>query len=152
MTDTLCTNCGKPESKHIDSIYGKMCSRKALSKTFSTAPKKLSDPLEKVIEGKVCDYAKSLGCLHYKFTSPARRSVPDRMFVMPAGKGVFFIEFKRLGQEPTPSQAVEIDKIRKQGIPVYVVDNVSSGKAFVDNALSALEGVKGGQVVTMDDF
>lgn len=96
------------------------------------------DPLEKDIEKKVCDHAKSLGCLVYKFTSPARRSVPDRLFIMPGGRGVFFIEFKRLGQKPTPAQAVEIDKIRKKGVSVFVVDNVAQGKACVVQQLDDL--------------
>ena len=53
----------------------------------------MSDPLEKDIEAKVCLYARDKGMLTYKFTSPARAAVPDRMFIY---KGrVFFIEFKR---------------------------------------------------------
>jgi len=94
-----------------------------------------NDPLEKVIEQKVCDYAKQLGCLAYKFTSPARRSVPDRMFIMPEGKGVFFIEFKRKGKVPSPAQEVEIHKIKKQGVQCFVCDSVDLGKFVVDNML-----------------
>jgi len=92
---------------------------------------KNSDPLEKVIEEKVCAYAKQLGCLVYKFTSPARRSVPDRLFIMPDGRGCFFIEFKRKGQKPTASQEVEIQKIRAQGTRVFVVDDACVGKNLV---------------------
>lgn len=88
-------------------------------------------PLEKVIEKKVCDYAKSLGCLVYKFTSPSRRSVPDRMFITREGH-VWWIEFKRGGCEPTPAQAAEIEKMHKQGVVVWVVDNVAYGKHVVD--------------------
>lgn len=91
---------------------------------------KPSNPLEKVIEKKVCDYAKSLGCLVYKFTSPSRRSVPDRMFITREGR-VFFVEFKRLGCEATPAQKVEIEKIQQQGINVWVVDDVKYGKGIV---------------------
>lgn len=87
---------------------------------------KNSDPLEKDIERRVCDYAKQYGILCYKFTSPSRRSVPDRMFITKTGE-VFFIEFKRKGQKPTPSQEVEIGKIRKTGLKVYVIDNVPDG-------------------------
>lgn len=97
-----------------------------------------TNPLEKVIEQKVCDYAKWLGCLVYKFTSPARRSVPDRLFIMPHGKGCFFIEFKRLGGIATAAQQVEIEKIRKQGISVRIVDNVEEGKRVVRDQLFAL--------------
>lgn len=93
------------------------------------------DPLEKVIEQKVCDHAKKLGCIVYKFTSPSRRSVPDRIFIMPKGKGIFFIEFKRRGSHPTPAQTVEIEKIRMQGIKVFVIDEVEKGRSAVTSML-----------------
>jgi hypothetical protein len=88
------------------------------------------NPLEKDIEKRVCDYAKSLGMLVYKFTSPSRRSVPDRMFITKAGV-VFFIEFKRAGQKPTAAQEVEIEKIRKTCIKVFMIDDVPSGKEVI---------------------
>jgi hypothetical protein len=62
--------------------------------------------LEKQIEAKVCDYAKSKGVLAYKFTSPARAAVPDRLFIGPDGR-MWFCEFKREGAKPTPQQERE---------------------------------------------
>ncbi len=103
-----------------------------------TKPAKLPDPLEKVIEKKVCDHAKQLGCMAYKFTSPARRSVPDRLIILPGGKGCFFIEFKRRGQKPTDAQAIEIAKIRAQGVPVFVIDDVTSGKCCVADMVNGV--------------
>lgn len=87
--------------------------------------------LEKQIEAKVCDYAKSRGWLVYKFTSPARAAVPDRLFISPAGKCVF-VEFKREGQKPTPAQQREHQRLREQKVSVFVVDNVQDGMAVVD--------------------
>lgn len=87
--------------------------------------------LEKQIEKAVCDYAKSLGILTYKFTSPGRAAVPDRLFIAPGGK-VMFIEFKREGQKPTPAQAREHERLRAQGCWVWVIDNVVAGKLMVD--------------------
>ena len=97
------------------------------------------DPLEKDIESKVCDYAKSLGMLCYKFTSPSRRSVPDRMFITKFGV-VFFIEFKRLGCKPTPAQEVEIEKIYRTGVYVAVVNNVEQGKLIVLKQSTRIDG------------
>lgn len=91
----------------------------------------MSDPLEKDIEKKVCDFAKTLGMLAYKFTSPARRSVPDRLFVVPGGR-VFFVEFKRKGKKPSPAQEAEIAKLRGKGATVHVVDNVLDGKRVIE--------------------
>lgn len=90
-----------------------------------------ADPLEKSIEKKVCDHAKELGCVVYKFTSPAKRSVPDRLFILPDHKGCFFIEFKRKGCKPTEAQKIEIAKIRGQGMRVFVIDDVTTGRACV---------------------
>ncbi len=90
------------------------------------------DPLEKDIERKVCDYAKSLKMLCYKFTSPSRRSVPDRMFITSSGV-VFFIEFKRRGCKPTAAQEVEIAKIRATGVYVAIVNDVYVGKKIIEN-------------------
>jgi len=96
------------------------------------------DPLEKDIEKRVCDYAKSLKMLCYKFTSPSRRSVPDRMFITERGV-VFFIEFKRKGQKPTAAQWVEIKKIQATEVTVAVVDNVGEGK----NVITSMELMHG---------
>ena len=87
--------------------------------------------LEKQIEAKVCDYARSKGWLAYKFTSPARAAVPDRLMISPSGKCVF-IEFKRAGEKPTPAQAREHDRLRDQKVAVFVIDNVEDGKTLID--------------------
>lgn len=90
------------------------------------------NPLESAIEAKCCDYAKSAySILTYKFTSPNRRSVPDRLF-LPPQRPPFFIEFKRKEQSPTAAQAVEIARIRAQGVKVFVVDSVEQGRRVID--------------------
>ena len=91
--------------------------------------------LEKEIEKKVCDYAKSKGCLVYKFVSPAHRGVPDRMFITPKGR-VFFIEFKAPGKKPTQLQEHEMGKINSAGGCAVWVDNVVGAKFHVDAMLA----------------
>jgi hypothetical protein len=93
--------------------------------------------LEKQIEAKVCDYAKAKGMMVYKFTSPARAAVPDRLFIL-NGK-VFFIEFKREGQKPTPAQEREHNRMRQHQINVFVVDNVEQGKSTINLMLQMIE-------------
>ena len=87
--------------------------------------------LEKEIESRVCDYAASKGWLVYKFTSPARHAVPDRLFIAPGGR-VIFVEFKRTGQKPTVPQEREHARLRAHGVLVFVIDTVEAGKAMVD--------------------
>ena len=86
---------------------------------------------ESDIEKKVGEYVKSKGCLFYKFTSPARRAVPDRLVVLP-GVPPFFIEFKATGEAATPAQLREHVRLSDRGAHVYVVDDVEEGKAVVN--------------------
>jgi hypothetical protein len=89
------------------------------------------DMLEKDIEQRVSDYAKRLGWRSMKFTSPNRRSVPDRIFTrFPAH--IIFIEFKRLGMTPTKAQWKEILTLREEGFAVFVVDSVEAGRKVFD--------------------
>ena len=87
--------------------------------------------LEKDIERKVCEYAKLNNVDHYKFASPNRAAVPDRMFISTSGR-IWFCEFKREGQKPTPAQEREHLRMRSRGVTVYVIDNVDDGKAMID--------------------
>ena len=90
--------------------------------------------LEKEIEAKVCDYAKTKNVLVYKFTSPNRMAVPDRLFIRPDGR-IWFCEFKREGQKPTPAQEREHHRLRQHKVSVFVLDNIDEGKVMVDTML-----------------
>lgn len=89
-----------------------------------------TDPLEKDIERKVCDFAKEYGMLVYKFNSEQHRSVPDRLFI-PLNGRPFFVEFKRKNKRPTEAQAREIVRIRNHGVKCYVVDNIDEGRRII---------------------
>lgn len=91
-------------------------------------------PLEKYIEKKICDYARSVGCIVYKFTSPNQRSVPDRIIIAPGG-AVGWLEIKRKGEVPTKLQAIEHEKLRKIGATVSWVDDIFNGQEFVGKLL-----------------
>jgi hypothetical protein len=87
--------------------------------------------LEKQIEARVCEYARTKSVLAYKFTSPARAAVPDRLFISPNGR-MWFCEFKREGQKATVAQEREHTKLRQQKVNVFVIDNVTEGKMMID--------------------
>ena len=88
--------------------------------------------LEKDIESTVCRYAKQkYNFLVYKFTSPNRRSVPDRLF-FGHGDHYFLIEFKSPLGQLTPGQTREIKKLTDRGIRVYVVNSIELGKQVMD--------------------
>lgn len=98
--------------------------------------------LEKQIEKEVCFHAKQKGFLTYKFTSPSRSAVPDRLLITPWGT-VFFIEFKRTGEEPTPQQHREHDRLRKMNILLFVVDNIPDGKKLIDGIWERISTIAG---------
>lgn len=87
--------------------------------------------LEKEIEQKVVNYAKSKDFLAFKFTSPSNRSVPDRLFISPTG-GIFFIEFKRKGKIPTKLQESTFKMLTERRVTVEVVDDYEAGKLLID--------------------
>lgn len=77
--------------------------------------------LEKDVEKYLVDRIKKLGGIAYKFTSPARRSVPDRLIILPR-KPVEFAECKRPGGDLTVKQKLQIELLRSLGVTVHVID------------------------------
>ena len=82
---------------------------------------------------------KAQGDLPYKFTSPGRRNVPDRLrlrAIPPEHQAVVaryvqFIEFKATGEKPTAAQEREHARLRKLGYCVEVVDSMAGVDALV---------------------
>jgi hypothetical protein len=87
--------------------------------------------LEKDIEKKVTKYAQSLGWIPYKFVSPEKRGVPDRIFIRD-GK-IIFVEFKRKGNPLTSLQKHEWKILSDNKMEVYLIDNCSDGKGLFDD-------------------
>ncbi len=81
---------------------------------------------ESKIEQAVKKYARENGWLVFKFTSPGRRGVPDKIFLKE--KNAVFPEFKSPGKKPGPLQEKTLEKIRKQGFNAPVIDKIEAGK------------------------
>lgn len=81
---------------------------------------------------------KGQGDLPYKFTSPGRRNVPDRLrlrAIPPEHQAVVaryvqFIEFKATGEKPTAAQLREHERLRKLGFRVVVVESIAGVNAL----------------------
>ena len=89
--------------------------------------------LERDVERRLVEGIKALGGIAYKFTSPQRRSVPDRLCVLPGGKMVF-VECKRPGGKVTGAQAREIARLKVLGHWATVVHSYEE----VDDLLQTL--------------
>ena len=85
--------------------------------------------LEKDIENALVRRVKTLGGMCEKFTSPGRRSVPDRIITLPNGK-IVFVEVKNVGKKPTTLQLCDHERRRDLGCDVRVIDNMEDANAF----------------------
>lgn len=85
---------------------------------------------EKDNEAHLVRVAKKHGGRAWKFTSPSRRSVPDRICVIPCfDPCVQFVEMKPEGEDATDAQKREHVRIREAGGIVHVIDT----KQLVDD-------------------
>lgn len=87
---------------------------------------------ESEVEKHLVKRVKERGGHAFKFTSPGRKGVPDRLCALPGGC-VIFTEVKRPGEQPREDQAREHQRLRDLGMKVLVVDT----KAQVDTWFSS---------------
>lgn len=86
------------------------------------------------IEEAAQGYAQSQGILLEKCVIPGKRNWPDRQGLCPGGH-VFYIEFKRPGEEPRKAQLQNHRLLRRLGFSVYVCDNLDHAKQIIDGEI-----------------
>jgi hypothetical protein len=112
--------------------------------------------LEKTIEAYLVRQVAKIGGVAEKFTSPNRRSVPDRLVLLPAPKMIdidmaadfdrglitdpefsnllqrtVFVEVKAPGKKATEAQARDHEKRRAMGFRVDVIDTKKGVDEFI---------------------
>lgn len=85
--------------------------------------------LERDVEKALVNRVKALGGMCEKFTSPGRRSVPDRIITMGGGR-IIFVELKAPSKKPTENQSRDHKRRRELGCDVRVIDNIEDANAF----------------------
>ncbi len=123
-----------PAKPNIEDAIASYKKRKAVGK----AVRKLN---ESDIEDHLCNMVKTIGGTPYKFTSPGKRAVPDRLCLLPipaehreiVRKYVRFVEAKRPGETATPAQRREHDRLRELGFYVVVIDTKEGGDLEFNN-------------------
>lgn len=77
--------------------------------------------LESEVEAHLVKRVKERGGIPFKFVSPQRIGVPDRICTLP-GNNVIFVELKAPGKKPRPEQEREHTRLRDLGCKVLVLD------------------------------
>lgn len=77
---------------------------------------------ESPVENNLVKKVKAAGGTAYKFTSPGRKAVPDRLVLLPGGR-VVFVECKAPGELPRADQVREHNRLRALGFKVVVLDS-----------------------------
>lgn len=91
---------------------------------------------EITVEKPLVTATEKRGGVAYKFVSPGRRAVPDRLVLLPGGRFAF-VEVKAPGQKPTPAQLREHKRLRALGYKVFVLDSAED----IPELLTEIEGV-----------
>ena len=94
---------------------------------------------EKIIEQYLINEVEKLDGIAYKFKSPQRRSVPDRLCVFPNGV-LAFVEVKATGEAPTEAQVREINRLADRNHWVFWVDS----KWLIDKFINKVKQMIGG--------
>lgn len=90
---------------------------------------------ESIVEKHLTAAVKAAGGIAYKFVSPGRRSVPDRIVLLPGGR-IIFVECKAPGKAPRADQLREHERLRALGFTVVILDSKN------------LEGILCGEPIT----
>lgn len=85
---------------------------------------------ERDVESYLVRQVRLAGGHAYKFASPARRGVPDRIVCLPGG-GLVFVELKASGKLPTALQELEHGRLRALGQRVVVCDSKEAVNALL---------------------
>lgn len=98
---------------------------------------------EKITERYLCQQVeKKLNGTAYKFVSPQRRFVPDRLCVLPHGMH-FFVEVKSEGDPPNKGQLREIKRLQNMEHPVWVAWTKRDVDLIITAVLKQVADLKG---------
>jgi len=94
---------------------------------------------EKVTEKYLCQQVAKLGGIAYKFTSPSRRNVPDRICILPKGI-IVFVELKSEPKKPTPAQEREMLRLQQLGCFIDWANTKAMVNEIIQRMKEAING------------
>lgn len=92
---------------------------------------------ESAIEKYLVEQIAELRGEAYKFTSPGRRAVLDRLCVLPYGV-IAFVEVKAPGKRPSDAQVREMQRLSRKGHIATYVDSVAGVNELIEQLTEVL--------------
>lgn len=92
--------------------------------------------LEKDVEKELVRKTEESGGMAWKFVSPGKSGVPDRIILLPNGK-IGFVELKAPGEKMRPLQIKRKEQLEKLGFMVFTVD----AKERIDGVLNEIRTI-----------
>lgn len=90
--------------------------------------------LEKEVERALVKKTEERGGMAWKFVSPGKSGVPDRIILLPNGK-MGFVELKALGKKMRPLQKKRKKQLEDLGFQVFTVDRIER----IEGVLNAIQ-------------
>lgn len=97
--------------------------------------------LERDVEKKLVEGVRALGGTAYKFISPGRAGVPDRIVVLPGGR-VEFVELKTWRGQLTALQECQIARLEMLGCDVRVLFGTDDVETFLEDCAAHVSEVR----------
>lgn len=98
-------------------------------------------PLEKKVEEYLRKEVMKLGGKAFKFTSPANRSVPDRICFLPEGV-LYLVEVKRVGGKLTKGQEQSLNFFRHLGFQTTTVWSIKDVDFVIKHMRETLRQIR----------
>lgn len=89
------------------------------------------EPRESDIEAALVDSVRAAGGEAYKFVSPGRVGVPDRIVLVP-GKRLVFVELKSGAGKLSAAQTRECERLEALGQRVRIVSSIKEALTFAE--------------------
>lgn len=97
-----------------------------------TSANTVAVPDERDIERRLVYGVRARGGIAYKFVSPGRRGVPDRLVLTADGAPVVFVELKAPGGRLRPEQEREHRRLQDMGYEVHVLASYEDVDSFLE--------------------
>ena len=93
---------------------------------------------EKFLERSLYNNVKLLGGWAVKFWPVTLVGFPDRIILLP-GASVKFVELKTTGKKPTPKQTLMMEKLKRLGFDVRVIDSEEKLNQLINDCKHAIQ-------------